>query len=93
MAMKKVTFTLDDSTLRKLETTAGRLQKAKSDVVREAIADYAERAGRLSEGERRRLLLALDHGLTAIAPRPASEVASEIEDVSKARRAGGRGAR
>ncbi|MGH9458519.1 MAG: ribbon-helix-helix protein, CopG family, partial [Thermoanaerobaculia bacterium] len=46
---RKVTFTLDDATLERLATTAERLRKPKSAVVREAIADYHERAGRLGE--------------------------------------------
>jgi predicted DNA-binding protein len=89
--VKKVTFTLDDSTIRRLEVTADRLQKAKSEVVREAIADYHERMGRLSEVERLRLLKLLDE----IASRPSSrrsagDVKREIAEVRAARRMGGR---
>lgn len=89
----KVTFTLDEGTIAKLETTAERLKKPKSQVVREAIAEYHDRAGKLSEAERRRLLGSLDQLLPAIPPRSARAVASEIESVRDARRSGGRGSR
>ncbi|MCA1733354.1 MAG: ribbon-helix-helix protein, CopG family [Acidobacteria bacterium] len=90
---KKVTFSLDEETLARLAATAERLRKPKSEVVREAIADYHDRAGRLSEAERRRLLGVLDQRLPALRPRPAKAVAGEIEAIRSARRAGGRGAR
>ncbi|HVR43003.1 MAG TPA: ribbon-helix-helix protein, CopG family [Thermoanaerobaculia bacterium] len=89
----KVTFTLDEGTIEKLGITAERLRKPKSQVVREAIAEYHDRAGKLSEEERRRLLRALDEMLPGIRPRSARAVASEIESVREARRAGGRRSR
>ncbi|HEY0592007.1 MAG TPA: ribbon-helix-helix protein, CopG family [Thermoanaerobaculia bacterium] len=90
---KKVTFTLDDATIARLELTAERLRKPKSEVVREAIADYHEKAGRLSEAERRRLLAVLDEKLPAIRPRASKDIAAEVDAVRAARRAGGRGTR
>jgi hypothetical protein len=90
---KKVTFSLDDETLARLDATAARLRKPKSQVVREAVAEYHDRAGRLSEAERRRLLSVLDQRLPALRPRPAKQIAGEIEAIRTARRAGGRGAR
>lgn len=90
---KKVTFTLDDVTVERLARTAERLRKPKSQVVREAIADYHDRAGKLSESERLRLLGALDQGIRAIPPRSAKAVEAEIEGIRSARRAGGRGSR
>lgn len=87
---KKVTFTLDDATIRRIESASERLSKAKSQVVREAVADYHERIGRLSEPERRRMLGALDRLIVAPSTRRASDVDREIEAVRTARRAGGR---
>jgi predicted DNA-binding protein len=55
----KVTFTLDEGTVTKLNRTAERLSKPKSEVVQEAVAEYYEKAGRLSEAERTRMLGAL----------------------------------
>lgn len=91
--MVKVTFSLDDETVEKLALTAERLRKPKSEVVREAIADYHERAGRLGDAERKRLLALLDRKLPAIPARPRKELADELEAVRAARRAGGRGSR
>ncbi len=45
MVKRKVTFTLDESTVQKLTLAAARLGKPKSMVVREAIVDYAARVG------------------------------------------------
>src|SRR5947208_3512547 len=58
--MVKVTFTLDDHTVARLRQAAERLNKPQSQVVREAVRDYADRVGRLSEHERLRMLSALD---------------------------------
>jgi len=91
MASKKVTFTLDRETISRLETTAERLRQPKSQVVREAIADYAARADRLSEQERLRLLRILDESLERIPPKPAFEVDRELARLREARRSGGRG--
>ncbi|HVS04219.1 MAG TPA: ribbon-helix-helix protein, CopG family, partial [Thermoanaerobaculia bacterium] len=65
MASIKVTFSLDEETVSQLKQTADRLRRAKSQVVREAIHEYAARADRLSESERRRLLKELDEALAA----------------------------
>ena len=90
MASVKMTFSLDRTTATRIDQTAQRLGKAKSEVVREAIADYAARVGRLSEGERRELLRIFDRLVPAIPKRPVAEVDAEIADVRRARRAGGR---
>lgn len=91
--MVKVTFTLDEATVTRLRQSAERLSKPQSAVVREAIAEYAARVGRLSDTERRRLLHVFDTRVTAIPPRPASEVAAELRGIRAARRAGGRRSR
>lgn len=88
--MVKVTFTLDDQTVARLRQAAARLSKPQSQVVREAVRDYADRAGRLSEHERLRMLAALDAIVTRRPTRPAAEVDRELREVRAARRGGGR---
>jgi hypothetical protein len=88
-----MTFTLDEITAHQLNQTAERLKLAKSKVVREAIRDYAARAGRLSEQERQRLLRAFDDHLPQVPDRPIEEVDREIEEIRRTRRGGGRRAR
>lgn len=90
MATIKVTFTLDAATIRRLEQAAERSRKAKSEVVREAIRDYHERVGRVSEHERLRLLKAFDELVPAIPRRTAAAVRTELQQLRLARRAGGR---
>jgi len=93
MATTKVTFTLDPETLARLAAAAARLAVPKSAVVREAIRDFSERAGRLGESERRRLLEAFDRLVPAIPRRPVGDVARELAELQRARRAGGRSQR
>ena len=88
--MVKVTFSVDEETARTLKTTAERLRKPQSLVVREAIAEYAARAGRLTESERRRMLKAVDQMMREPPTRPQVEADREIEQVRRARRQGGR---
>jgi len=88
--MVKVTFTLDEATVERLRRSAERLRKPQSGVVREAIAEYAARIGRLSDRERQRLLHAFDTHVPTIPARPAREVAAEVAAVRTARRQGGR---
>lgn len=93
MAKVKVTFTLDQVSVDLLELTAERMGKPKSQVVRDAIRDYHDRAGRLSESERRQMLKTFDALTERIPERPAREVDRELDRVRSARRAGGRGSR
>jgi len=86
----KLTFSLDEETVRCLRTTAERLRKPQSQVVREAVAEYAARAGRLSDAERAAMLRAFDRLVPALPPRPARAVDEEIRRVRAARRQGGR---
>ncbi|RPI51594.1 MAG: ribbon-helix-helix protein, CopG family [Acidobacteria bacterium] len=88
--MVKVTFSLDEETVEQLRRTASRLGKAQSHVVREAVAEYAARADRLSERERVHLLGVLDQIGRAAPTRSARAVAEEIRAVRSARRHGGR---
>ena len=86
-----MTFSVDEETAARLRYAADALRKPKSQVVREAIADYADRVGRLTESERRRMLDAFDELVPAIPARSEGEVREELADIRRARRAGGRG--
>ena len=86
----KVTFTLDDATIARLNDAAQRLSIPKSEAVREAIQDYHARIGRLSDAERRRMLADFDRLVPLIPGRPAAEVKRELDEIRKARRRGGR---
>ncbi len=90
MASIKMTFSLDEATAMRLRATAESLRKPKSEVVREAIHDYADRAGRLTEAEMRRMLGAFDELVPAIPSRPEAEVDEELAGIRQARRLGGR---
>lgn len=86
----KVTFTLDEGTVRRIELTAERLGIPKSAVVREAVTEFAARAGRLSDAERDGLLAVFDDVLERIPKRSASAVSREVNELRDARRGPGR---
>jgi metal-responsive CopG/Arc/MetJ family transcriptional regulator len=88
---RKVTFSLDDETIRMLQSTSERLRKPKSEVVRDAIGEYHERVGRMSETERQRFLAVIRDLVPSIPRRPLREVETEIAEIRQARRDGGRG--
>jgi predicted transcriptional regulator len=88
--MAKLTFSVDDGTARTLKATAERLKKSQSLVVREAVAEYAARSGRLTESERRRMLDALDAMMKRPSTRPRAALTRELREVQRARRQGGR---
>jgi hypothetical protein len=88
--MVKVTFTLDDATVARLRQVAARTNKAQSQVVRDAVRDYADRAGRLSEAERTRMLGVVDAMIRHKATRPQADVDRELREIRAARRQGGR---
>ncbi len=90
MASIKVTFTLDSKTIERLENAADRLAIPKSEVVREAIAEFHDQLGRLSEKERTALLRTFDEVVPRIAPRSAKNVGRELAAIRQARRSGGR---
>ena len=87
--MVKLTFSVDEATAQTLKKTAERLRKPQSMVVREAVAEYAARAGRLTESERRHLLKAVDKMMAQPTTRAQSEVARELRAVRRPRRQGG----
>jgi metal-responsive CopG/Arc/MetJ family transcriptional regulator len=86
VGMIKVTFTLDEATVDQLRRTAARVRKPQSRVVREAIGEYAARADRLSDDERRRMLAVLDRVMRRPPSRSAAEVRAEIRKIRAARR-------
>ncbi len=85
-----MTFSLDDATVAQIRQTAARLRKPQSHVVRDAVADYAARADRLSERERLHLMGVLQRLRGAKPTRPAADVDAELRSVRAARRTGGR---
>lgn len=90
MASTKVTFTLDDLSIAHLADAARRLARPRSEIVRLAIDDYYQNLGRLSHGEKLKLLRAFDELVPLIPQRSAAEVRREIQSIRNARRAGGR---
>lgn len=93
MATTKVTFTLDDAAVARLGEAAQRLALPKSEIVREAILEFYDRIGRLSERERANMLRAFDELVPKIPAKAAAAVRNEIDQVRRARRQGGRRAR
>jgi hypothetical protein len=90
MATNKVTFTLDPETVHRIEDAAERMAKPKSQIVREAVADYHARIDRLSENERQRLLKIFDTLAPLVPARPQREVNAELKEIRRSRRTGGR---
>jgi predicted transcriptional regulator len=88
--MARVTFSLDDATVAQIRQTAARLRRPQSHVVRDAVADFAARADRLSEREQVHLTSVLERLRNAKPTRPVAEVDSELLSLRTARRAGGR---
>jgi Ribbon-helix-helix protein, copG family len=90
MATNKVTFTLDAETVHRIEDAAEILAKPKSQIVREAVAEYHGRIGRLSEREIQKRLQIFDTMIALIPARPQRETDEELEEIRRARRSGGR---
>jgi predicted DNA-binding protein len=86
----KVTFTLDEATVARLERTAAAAGKPKSAVVREAIADYAARGDRLGEAEKQRLLAIVREIQAQPQDRSAASVRRELAELRRVRRLPGR---
>jgi predicted transcriptional regulator len=86
--MAKVTFSLDDETVRLLRALAERQQRPQSLVVREAIAAYAARDEKLSDAERERKLAVLETLASARATRSATDVEQELRGLRRGRRVG-----
>jgi hypothetical protein len=90
MAFAKVTLTLDQATVACLAEAAERLAVPKSQVAREAILEFYNRIGRLSEHERLGMLRTFDEVVPRIPPRDLREVERELKTLRQARRSGGR---
>lgn len=86
--MPKLTFSLDDASVRMLRDTAARTRKPQSLIVREAIAHFAAREDILSASERERLLGALRRIRSRPPTRPASDVDRELREIRRSRRTG-----
>jgi predicted transcriptional regulator len=86
----KVTFTLDDVTIERLNRAAARARKPKSAVVREAIADYEAKGDRLSPAEQQRLLAIVREIRAQPQDRSAARVRRELADLRRVRRLPGR---
>jgi predicted nucleic acid-binding protein len=88
--MVKVTFTLDEATIARLNETAQRLAKPKSEVVREAIEAYHAKSDRLSEAERQKMLKALSDYMRLPPTGTNQDTDRELREIRAARRSGGR---
>ena len=88
--MVRVTFSLDEHTVNEIRRTAARLQRPQSQVVREAVAEYAARADRLSDRERRDALAVVDRLRQARPTRSVDDVDQELRTIRQGRRRGGR---
>jgi hypothetical protein len=91
--MVKMTFTFDEETTQTLRRVASRVKKTQSAVVREAIQDYASRADRLSEDDRRHMLRVLDRIMARTPNRTQAAVDGEIRGIRAVRKTGGRRSR
>jgi Arc/MetJ-type ribon-helix-helix transcriptional regulator len=88
--MVRVTFSLDERTVEAIRRTAARLRRPQSQVVREAVAEYAARADQLTERERREALAILARLRRTKPSRSGSAVDAELRSIRAARRRGGR---
>lgn len=88
--MVKVTFTLDDETVARIRRASKTQNKAQSQVVREAVAQYDARERRLTEAERQRMLAAIEEFRRTAPKRGAAAIRREIAEIRRARRSGGR---
>lgn len=86
--MVKLTFSLDEETVRTLRKVADRMNKPQSLIVREAIAEYSAREDRLSDAERERMLTVLRQIKSRRPTRTAAEVDRELYEIRRARRSG-----
>ena len=86
--MPKVTFSLDEETVRSLRRASERARKPQSLIVREAIAHYTAREDLLPDGERERLLDVLRRIGKRPPTRPAAEVERELQEIRRSRRTG-----
>jgi hypothetical protein len=82
----KMTFTLDEATVRALRRAASDLGKPQSWVVREAVMEYGTRSDKMSPEERIQALTTYREIMQTLPKRPRHEVEAELEEVRRARR-------
>jgi predicted transcriptional regulator len=89
--MVKLTFSLDDETVRQLRRLAARTKKPQSLIVREAVARYAAEPEdrRISDAERDRQL-AIIRRLRALAAGHPGNADEELRELRESRRGPGR---
>lgn len=86
--MAKMTFSLDDETVRTLRTIADRKQKPQSVIVREAIVEYAAKDEKLSDAERTRKLQIIRQLRSQPQTRDAAAVDKELAELRRSRKVG-----
>ena len=86
--MAKVTFSLDDATVRTLRQVATFKRKPQSQVVREAIVEYAAREEKLPDEERERRLSILRAVAATPVTRTTTHVDLELRHVRRSRAQG-----
>ena len=86
--MPKLTFSLDEETVRVLRRVSEQKRKPQSMVVREAIAEYSAREDRLPDEERERRLAVIRELTTRPPTRSKAEVDRELRDIRRTRRTG-----
>ena len=84
----KVTYVLDDETLRRIRKLAERDRKPQSQIVREAVAHYAAQEVKLSPDERERQLKILRELGSSLPTRSQEEVDNELSEIRESRRIG-----
>ena len=84
----KVTFTLDEDTVRSIRRLAEQTRKPQSLIVREAVACYAAREDLLSEDERQQTLALLRELGEKLPTRPRDDVDRELSELRESRQTG-----
>ena len=86
--MPKLTFSLDESTVRLLRRVSEQKRKPQSLIVREAIAEYGAREEKLPDEERERRLAVLRELAAQPPGRSEASVERELRDLKRLRRTG-----
>jgi hypothetical protein len=84
----KVTYTLDDETVKRVRRMAQRQGKPQSQIVREAVAQYEGREDKLTSEEKERLLAILRELGPTLPDRSPDDVERELKQLRESRRTG-----
>ena len=84
----KMTFTLDDETVKAINLMAARSRKPKSQIVREGVQLRLERGERMSDEERQRKIAAIKEMMARPPEKTQAEVDRELADIRDSRRRG-----